>query len=215
MVVDTFSLSETATERIRHRRSEAVDLDVEPDELGFHFLAGRPCLDLVATIGERWRRGFERLRTPDVLARWCVDAGLVADPPAATEDDLAAARRLRGAIARTLLAWGSGQPLDAGDVAVVNAVAAQPDLAPSLATDATASPPTAGTVSAVLSTVARDAVDLVATGDPARLRECAADDCSLLFHDASRPGARRWCSMATCGNRHKTSRYRNRRKDAP
>lgn len=214
MVVDAPSLSETATERIPHRRSEAVDLDVEADELDFHFLAGRPCLDLVATIGERWRRGFERLRTPGDLARWCVEAGLVAEPPPASENDLAAARRLRGAVARTLFAWGSGQPLDAGDVAVVNAAAAQPDLAPSLATDATAPPP-ADTIPAVLSAVARDAVDLVATGDPARLRECAADDCSLLFHDASRPGARRWCSMATCGNRHKTSRYRNRRKDAP
>jgi predicted RNA-binding Zn ribbon-like protein len=65
-------------------------------------------------------------------------------------------------------------------------------------------------VRAVLATVARDAVDLVTTGDPTRLRECAADDCALLFHDASRPGARRWCSMAGCGNRPKTAQYRRR-----
>lgn len=199
-------------DRIRHRRSEAVlDDDVEPEELAFHLLAGRVSLDLVATIGERWRRGFERLRAPEDLARWAVVAGLVDAPPPVRSDDLERARRLRGAIARVVMAWGSGEALGTDDVAVVNQAAGAPDLAPRLAADGTVGPSGRGDIDAVLSTVARDAIDLVATGDPTRLRECAADDCALLFHDASRPGARRWCSMAACGNRHKTAQYRRRK----
>lgn len=198
-------------QRIRHRRSEAVLLDVEAEELEFHFLAGRPCLDLVATIGERWRRGFERLRAPEDLGRWGVEAGLVDVAPDVTAEDLDLARRLRGAIARLLMAWGGGEALDRDDLAVLNAAAAAPDLAPTLTAGGERAPRPTGSASALLSAVARDAIQLVATGDPARLRECAADDCSLLFHDASRPGARRWCSMATCGNRHKTAQYRRRK----
>ena len=202
----------TATDRIAHRRSEAAPDDgIEAAELDFHFLAGRPSLDLVATIGERWRRGFERLRAPRDLARWAVQAGLVDAPPRVTADDLDRARRLRGAIARVAMAWGSGEPLDPADVEVLNEAAAAPDLVPALADDGAATVAGRGTIRAVLSTVARDAIDLVATGDPTRLRECAADDCSLLFHDASRPGRRRWCSMAACGNRHKTTQYRRRK----
>lgn len=201
----------TATgDRLPHRRSEAVLLDVEPEELAFHFLAGRPCLDLVATIGERWRRGFERLRGPDDLGRWAVEAGLAPDRPAATHDDLHSARRLRGAITRLLFAWADGAAADPADRRLVNTVAATPDVAPALAADGRRVFADGTTIGNVLATLARDAIDLVATGDPARLRECAADDCSLLFHDASRPGARRWCSMATCGNRHKTASYRRR-----
>ena len=42
-----------------------VDPNAEPHELRFRFDTGRPCLDLVITVGERWRRSFERLRSPD------------------------------------------------------------------------------------------------------------------------------------------------------
>ncbi len=201
-----------ASDRIVHRCSEPVTVDgeVEPEELAFHFLAGRPCLDLVATIGERWRRAIERLRTPDDLAQWAVDAGLVDSSPRVTRADLDSARRLRGAIARVVMAWGSHETVDAADVATINAAAGAPDLAPALTPEGSRAPITSGTIRAVLSTVARDAVVLVATEDPSRLRECAAADCALLFHDASRPGARRWCSMSTCGNRHKTTQYRRR-----
>ncbi|MFN8375080.1 MAG: CGNR zinc finger domain-containing protein [Anaerolineae bacterium] len=47
-----------------------------------------------------------------------------------------------------------------------------------------------------------------------RLKKCAADDCGVLFVDHSRAGARRWCSMAGCGNRHKVQAFRSSRKQA-
>ena len=43
-----------------------------------------------------------------------------------------------------------------------------------------------------------------------RFRECASDNCPLVFVDASRPGSRRWCSMERCGNRNKIRAHRAR-----
>lgn len=40
-----------------------------------------------------------------------------------------------------------------------------------------------------------------------RIRECANPECVLWFLDTSRPGTRRWCSMASCGNRDKAIRH--------
>ncbi|TAL94280.1 MAG: hypothetical protein EPN73_18145 [Paraburkholderia sp.] len=43
--------------------------------------------------------------------------------------------------------------------------------------------------------------------------ECAA--CSWLFLDLSRSRSRRWCSMATCGNRAKAQRHYHAIKATP
>jgi predicted RNA-binding Zn ribbon-like protein len=54
------------------------------------------------------------------------------------------------------------------------------------------------------------AAELATTADPTRLRRCAAPACSRWFVDTSKGGRRRWCSMATCGNRAKAARWRDR-----
>jgi predicted RNA-binding Zn ribbon-like protein len=184
-----------------------------PDrEYEFHFKAGRVCLDFAATVGERWRRSFERLRTPADLGRWFVEAGMVSSPPRPTRAQLEAARKLREAIYRTAKLAGSGPP-DAGDVETINRWAARPPLAPGLDADGReVSWSARRPVDAALATIARDAIDLVSGPWAGRVRECARDDCALLFVDTSRPGRRRWCSMEACGNRTKTSAYRRRRK---
>ena len=41
---------------------------------------------------------------------------------------------------------------------------------------------------------------------------CEGSACTLLFVDRTRGRARRWCSMAICGNRAKQAAHRNRRK---
>ena len=69
------------------------------------------------------------------------------------------------------------------------------------------------TAAAALATLARDAVDLFGGRLAARIRVCAAEDCGLLFVDASRPGRRRWCSMERCGNLAKVRGHRARRAD--
>ncbi|MBW8482150.1 CGNR zinc finger domain-containing protein [Actinomadura sp. PM05-2] len=90
----------------------------------------------------------------------------------------------------------------------VNEAAARPVPAPYLAGDGGLEWAAADPVAATLSLVARDALDLVATGAVARVRVCAGEGCAALFYDGSRPGTRRWCSMDTCGNRAKKQTLR-------
>jgi predicted RNA-binding Zn ribbon-like protein len=53
------------------------------------------------------------------------------------------------------------------------------------------------------------------SGDRAdRLRICDNDTCRWVFFDSSPTGRRRWCDMATCGNRAKAARHRARAKAA-
>jgi predicted RNA-binding Zn ribbon-like protein len=47
---------------------------------------------------------------------------------------------------------------------------------------------------------------------PDRIRRCQHPACVLWFYDTTRNGTRRWCSMATCGNRAKAHRHYNRAK---
>src|SRR3990172_7901865 len=41
---------------------------------------------------------------------------------------------------------------------------------------------------------------------------CADPRCARVFFDGSRNGKRRWCEMATCGNRAKAARHRRKLK---
>jgi predicted RNA-binding Zn ribbon-like protein len=50
------------------------------------------------------------------------------------------------------------------------------------------------------------------SGDLEYLKACEGSTCTLLFVDRTRGRARRWCSMAICGNRAKQAAHRNRRK---
>jgi predicted RNA-binding Zn ribbon-like protein len=65
-------------------------------------------------------------------------------------------------------------------------------------------------VDAALGVLAADAARLLGTPERARLRICAADDCSARFLDRSPAGRRRWCTMSGCGNRAKVRRHRKR-----
>lgn len=66
----------------------------------------------------------------------------------------------------------------------------------------------------LLTPVAAAAAELLASGDRARLRRCAADACGRWFYDVSKNGRRRWCSMARCGNRAKVAAHYRRHRPA-
>jgi predicted RNA-binding Zn ribbon-like protein len=53
---------------------------------------------------------------------------------------------------------------------------------------------------------------LVCTEDFSHVKACEAPTCTLLFADHTRGHARRWCSMAICGNRAKQAAHRDRLK---
>jgi predicted RNA-binding Zn ribbon-like protein len=63
-----------------------------------------------------------------------------------------------------------------------------------------------------LARLAEPLVSELTGGHPERIRVCASDTCEWIFYDASRTGRRRWCDMATCGNRAKAQRHRARQK---
>jgi predicted RNA-binding Zn ribbon-like protein len=183
-----------------------------PEELRFLFVAGRSSLDLVATVGERWRRSFERLLSPKDLARWFVDAGLLSTPPRVTAKQLGQAHSLREAIYRCSKAAMARTRFPVLDVRLINDWASGPLPAPRLGT----SPgeqlwDLPDPVRSTLGVLARDAVDLLGGSDAWRIRTCEAADCALIFVDNSRGGRRRWCSMSMCGNRVKCSAYRRRK----
>ncbi len=53
---------------------------------------------------------------------------------------------------------------------------------------------------------------LVSTEDFSQVKACEGRACTLLFADHTRGHARRWCSMASCGNRAKQAAHRRRQK---
>jgi predicted RNA-binding Zn ribbon-like protein len=61
-----------------------------------------------------------------------------------------------------------------------------------------------------LARIAEPLVTELAGGRPDRVRICANESCRWVFYDASRAGRRRWCDMASCGNRAKAARHRAR-----
>lgn len=64
-----------------------------------------------------------------------------------------------------------------------------------------------------LSRLAEVLARAVSLGEPERLRICANPQCQLAFVDTSRTGQRKWCDMATCGNRAKAARHRARQRE--
>jgi predicted RNA-binding Zn ribbon-like protein len=176
---------------------------------GFGF-GGRVSLDLTWTVRYRAVAPTDLLAQPADLCRWLDLVGLPA-PTTATPRDLTSARTLREAIHRAVDDVLAQRPIDAAALRVVNRCAAGPTPHPVLAADATAHLLTApgGELAAALAVIARDAVDLL-TADDGRLRRCEGPLCSLVFHDGSRPGTRRWCSATGCGNRVNTTAYRRR-----
>jgi predicted RNA-binding Zn ribbon-like protein len=185
----------------------------DPKGGSFWFDAGAVCLDFAHTGGEGQYAVFEALHKPADLAGWLAQPPLAATMTVpATVRDLTAAKALRQAIWEAAHAQAARRALPTEAVATINRAAATAPLVPELAAGGT----TVGWVSPVrttqaLSTLAREMIELLSGPLAERIRECASDNCPLVFVDLSRPGARRWCAMERCGNRHKLRALRARR----
>jgi predicted RNA-binding Zn ribbon-like protein len=177
----------------------------------FPFRSGRLCLDFVSTLGSRGQLDIERLGVPADFERWVREAGL-GQLRHVNQDGLAAAVELREAIYSLVTTRRS---LQAHAVARVNRAATRMPLVPRLDESGEVSTwaPIRGHEQ-VLSTIARDAIDLMSSPLRSRIRECARPDCTIVFLDVSRPGSRRWCSMEACGNQTKSAGLRAKRRAA-
>jgi predicted RNA-binding Zn ribbon-like protein len=63
---------------------------------------------------------------------------------------------------------------------------------------------------ALLLPIAAAIADVVCNEDFRTIRACDGHACTLFFADHTRSRARRWCSMAICGNRAKQAAHRDR-----
>jgi predicted RNA-binding Zn ribbon-like protein len=61
--------------------------------------------------------------------------------------------------------------------------------------------------------IAETLATFVCEEDFADVKACAGHSCTLVFADHTRRRARRWCSMAVCGNRAKQAAHRGRLKN--
>jgi predicted RNA-binding Zn ribbon-like protein len=180
---------------------------------GFPFVGGAAWLDLLNTTpaGESGPR--ELLDAPERALAWLNAAGF-GDAAGAGNDALADLRALRAELRPVFDGLQRGETLSETVLASVNDRLAGltghyalrhgedgPTLG--LALDRAAAGPAA--------LLALDLARFVCEAEPARLKRCAADHCTLVFYDRGRNNTRRWCTMSLCGNRDKVARFRARR----
>jgi predicted RNA-binding Zn ribbon-like protein len=178
---------------------------------GFRFRGGHAALDFAATLARRLKADpRELLAAPEDLARWLVAAGMAESPTKVSNADLVAACALREAVYALAEAQIHGRVPTGQDVATLNRLADGPAAVPWL--DDEGSAHWRGDAAALLALLAREAVLLLGGADRARIRQCEAEGCALLFLDMSRAGDRRWCSMQGCGNKAKVAEFRRRRR---
>lgn len=204
-----------------------LDLPLQTGEPWWYWLGGRPALDFLNTLRERWRRRVETLVTPEDLGLWLVRAELVERRPHTTAELLEEAQELREAIDACAVAAVAGRPLPARAVRMIDRwlvhaaarpqLSVEPDGRASLRSSALSvgARPGEGLASAALGAVAFDAARMLGTLDEVRrMRICASETCSARFYDRSPAAGRRWCSMSTCGNEAKARRLRARRRES-
>lgn len=140
------------------------------------------------------------------LACWL---GILLEREVAIGPGLEDFRELREALFHCSRSHIAGRRFRRCDVDVLNRVAPGPPVPTTMDVSGAAVLPVVS-VDQALAHIAREGIALLTGPLRSRVRECAADDCKLLFVDASRPGHRQWCSMARCGNIAKTRAYRGR-----
>jgi len=197
-------------------------LPLSSGEPWWYWLGGRPSLDFVNTLRERWWRNVETLVTPVDLVLWLERAELLAPEPdlRASTAFLRRARELRESIDAALVAVTRDEAIQPRALQTIDAwlpaavtyetLAPGPDGAPSLAAAAPADP-----LEHAIGRVALDAARMLGTPEQrARARICASDTCSARFYDRSPTAGRLWCSMRACGNVAKARRHRERAREA-
>ncbi len=148
-------------------------------------LGGRLALDFVNTADwtTEGKVAHEKLGSLDDLRVWAVEAGLETLALPGTLDDVL---RLRAGLRQDLLRLMESAATGRFRPVVRRSSARAPLLA---AIEASAS----GL--------------FVDRGDAVRLKCCPSDHCGWLFVDETGNSRRRWCSMASCGNRTKARRH--------
>jgi predicted RNA-binding Zn ribbon-like protein len=191
----------------------------------FLFVGERLWLDFVNC--EHGLRRFDALRDFDTLVRW-LEAALVLDgerasgirrraqqQPAGASAALVDARRVRTAL-RVLAERGPlSERSRAEGLLEINRVLGRSagtrrvELRPDGSFIRTFVP-VGDAFAGLVIPVVESAADALILGELSRVRRCADPRCHRVFFDNTKNGRRRWCDMATCGNRAKAARHREK-----
>ena len=188
------------------------------NHLALDFLNTRPvqngeATELLPDFGAllRWFQAAELLRPGELLKirqRWAESSR--------AERSLDLALELRERLRKEVFAWEAGAPVHRAMTDELNRLMAVYPMRSRLKTTTngvamerwfeTEQPedllaPLAASSAALFVEISRD-----------RVRKCA--ECVLHFHDTSKKGTRRWCSMQLCGNRLKVAAYAARQRKA-
>lgn len=152
-----------------------------------------------------WVAGF--------LARWELKPNVVS-----SRDTRGSLRTLRAVLQRSASTLSTNQRLDDQTLDVLNAFLMGEPLLRRVERDRDSYCvhliPTGGGIDAILAEIAASFAELLANGDPDRIKICENPDCKWMFYDRSRNRSRRWCEGPTgCGNLLKVRRHRERRKN--
>ena len=171
---------------------------------------------LVQSFVNTWDgdNGSDLLLDPAAARGWLTGAGLWSVKRAPDPAELHLARSARESIRALLVANGGGprpapgalQPLQAA------AQASRPTLQVGPSGQIGLGPEPADRPDAGLLTLLLVIRDAQRDGTWPRLKACANTDCRWAFYDRSHSRAGAWCDMATCGNRIKNRRLRQRQR---
>ena len=189
------------------------------------FVGERLCIDFVNTepvdAGER----RERLGDFDELLDWCARAGVVTATEARAlarrwtgqaeaRQAHAAALKLRAGLRVLLERLAAGRPVPPAAIDAINDVLrldrSERQLVRTRDGYATARRRIIGEPVQLLVAIAESAAQLLSEDDLALVKACQNPQCVLFFYDTTRNHARRWCSMAACGNRAKVAAHYQR-----
>jgi predicted RNA-binding Zn ribbon-like protein len=128
-------------------------------------------------------------------------------------------RDLRALLRRMADTAREGRPLVGADVAALNRILAASPVTPRLERTGGAwrlgTAPGGGEIDDVRAEIALSFANLLAEGDPSRIKRCANPDCSWMIYDETRSRTRRWCDATECGNLIKVRRFRARQRARP
>ncbi|WP_299592710.1 CGNR zinc finger domain-containing protein [uncultured Tateyamaria sp.] len=185
---------------------------MKKDTPSFQFVGNDTSLDLVNTRVMTHGVVHDLINTDAGRAAWMAAAQLGPVANAWSDNDNRQLQRLRDAIAQLVAAAIDGSEAAAADMTIVNQHLGERTNAIHLTAQGAQfrleedkgpkSP------DAVMGDIADSAAHLLVETNPKRLKRCAHPDCVLVFRDTSKSGRRRWCDMATCGNRAKVAAFR-------
>ncbi|MGE0354570.1 MAG: ABATE domain-containing protein [Gemmatimonadales bacterium] len=193
----------------------------------FRFVGGEICLDLINTVDWEGESPVEAERLADYedLISWAAGAGSLdrteaaglrkqaRGAPGAAREALQEALEVRALFRRMALAVVKGEPPRAGDLAGFNRRLSEALSHRRIAVQGSrlvrAWEP-ADDLHRPLWPAFVSLADLLVSPELRYLKECGGARCGWMYVDRSRPRARRWCEMSTCGNRAKARRHYHR-----